>query len=85
MNDLAKGITEYEVKVALELLAACVPQAHVTPGAVMASVWHCHLSTFPAEAVNAVARTWPGERFPSAGEFARAVRRSMVTEEAPWL
>lgn len=82
-----EGVSERQVLMALELLAACIPQAHVTPGPFMASVWHGRLNRYPAEAMFAVAREWNGDKFPSVGQFAAAVRGLVAPpiEEAPWL
>jgi hypothetical protein len=74
-----------DVATALELIAARVPDRHVTPDRVMAVSWLADLERFDRSVVLRASREWNGLRFPAVAEFVDwcgSVAQTIAAEEA---
>lgn len=68
-----------DILTALELMAARVPDRHITPDVPMAASWHSDLDRFDRLAIFRAAREWGGLRFPATPEFVEAVKEATKT------
>lgn len=78
--------TDDDVLAALELIAARVPDRHVTPDRVMVAAWSEDLRRHPRTAVLRAALEWSTLTFPSVTEFVEVVvevaRADLLAEQA---
>lgn len=72
--------TPEDVGFILELVAARVPDRHVTPDAAMAIAWHEDLRRYDRRLLQRAALAWDGLRFPAAAEFAEHVAQLARSE-----